>query len=74
MEEQRPSIGRIVVYHHAGSADGKYPPQESPAVVQKVNADGTVELFVMSVSGGIFFTHNTQHGDAPSCWTWPARV
>jgi hypothetical protein len=28
----KPSIGRIVIYHHPGSADGKYPPQDSPAI------------------------------------------
>ena len=42
--EQKPSIGRIVVYNHPGSADGKYPPTQSPAIIQNVAADGTVRL------------------------------
>src|ERR1039458_9178789 len=52
-----PSIGRIVVYNQPGSADGKFAPRESAAMVQKVNEDGTVEMIVFSVYGGIFFNH-----------------
>jgi len=70
----KPSIGRIVVYHHPGSADGKFPPKVSPAVVQKVNDDGSCELFVMSVYGGLFFNHSVTEGDGPSQWSWPERV
>lgn len=84
--EQKPSIGRVVVYNHPGSADGLHPAKQSPAIVQKVNEDGTVELFVMSVYGGIFFNHNVEQvpqidenlGAASnykaSKWEWPARV
>lgn len=70
----KPSIGRIVVYNHPGSADGRFPPKQSPAVVQRVNEDGTVELFVMSVYGGLFFNHNVEQGDGPSQWQWPLRL
>jgi hypothetical protein len=35
-----------------------------------VNDDGTVELFVMSVYGGIFFNHSVEQGDGPSQWNW----
>jgi hypothetical protein len=69
-----PSIGRIVVYNHPGSADGKFAPKQSPAMVQKVNDDGTVEMIVFSVYGGIFFNHAVSQGDGPSQWNWPARV
>lgn len=73
-----PSIGRIVIYHHPGSADGKYPPAESPAVVQKVyklidDDVDLVDLFVMSVTGGIFFAKGVKEGPGPSTWTWPNR-
>ena len=78
MEDQKPSIGRIVVFNHPGSADGLHPPKQSPAIIQKVNEDGTLELFVMSVYGGIFFNHNvkqvTEIGSVASRWEWPARV
>jgi hypothetical protein len=73
-----PSIGRVVVYNHPGSADGKFPPKQSPAIIQRVNAPGTVdescELFVMSVYGGIFFNRDVKQGDGPSQWNWPPRV
>lgn len=77
MENQKPSIGRIVVYNHPGSADGMHGRKQSPAVVQRVNEDGTVELFVMSTYGGIFFNHNVKQVDdtnIDSRWEWPSRV
>lgn len=55
IEDKKINIGTIVIYHHSGSADGKFPPMVSPAVVQKVNEDGTCDLFVMSTTGGSFF-------------------
>jgi hypothetical protein len=74
MTEQKPSICRMVVYNHPGSADGKFPPKQSPAVIQKVNEDGTCELFVMSTYGGILFNHDVEQGDGPSQWNFPPRV
>ena len=70
----KPSIGRIVVYNHPGSADGKFLPLQSPAMVQKVNTDGTVEMVVFSIYGGFFFNHNVVQGDGLGQWNWPARV
>lgn len=69
----KPTIGRIVIYNHPGSADGKFPPKQSPGMVQKVNEDGTVEMIVFSVYGGIFFNHSVSQGDGPSEWNWPKR-
>lgn len=77
----KPSIGRIVIYNHPGSADGKFPPKQSPAIIQKVNMENpddnqstSVELVVFSVYGGMFFNHNVEQGDGPSQWNWPERV
>lgn len=70
----KPSIGRVVVYHHPGDKTGKFPPKDSPAVIQRVNEDGTCELFVMSVYGGIFFNHEVEEGDGPTQWSWPQIV
>ena len=74
----KPSIGRVVVYNHPGSLDGKFPPKQSPAIVQRVNEDGSCELFVMSTYGGIFFNHDVVESPIetpePSTWSWPARV
>lgn len=63
----KPTMGRTVKYLHPGSADGKYPATESPAVIQKVHDDGTVDLFVMSSTGGIFFGRNCELGKN---WDW----
>ena len=73
MTEQKPSIGRIVIYNHPGSADGKYPPQQSPAIIQNVAADGSVRLFVFGPKGQHMDEGLTQ-GDGPTQWNWPARV
>jgi hypothetical protein len=72
--EQRPSIGRIVVYNHPGSADGKFGRVQSPAIIQKVNEDGSCQLFVMSTSKGLWFSDNISQGDGPSQWNWPTRI
>lgn len=70
MDENEPTTGLTVLYNHPGSADGLHGRKVSPAIVQKVNDDGTVELFVMSVYGGIFFNHNVKQGDGPSMWSF----
>ncbi len=70
---QKPSIGRIVVYNHPGSADGKYPPTQSPAIIQHVAEDGSVRLFVFGPKGQHMDEGLTQ-GDGPCQWNWPARV
>ena len=72
--EQKPSIGRIVIYNHPGDSTGKYPPMQSPAMIQKVNEDGTVEMIVFSVNGGLYFNHNVEQGDGKCQWNWPPRV
>lgn len=71
----KPSIGRIVIYNHPGSLDGKYPPMRSPAVVQSASGN-MCDLFVMSVTGGIFFAKDIpeQVADEGSSWKWPERV
>ncbi len=68
----RPTIGRIVIYNHPGSADGKYPPTQSPAIIQNVAADGTVRLFVFGPKGQHMDDGLTQ-GDGPCQWNWPKR-
>jgi hypothetical protein len=69
----QPSLGRIVVYHHPGSADGKYPPSKSPALVHSVNDDGSLRLWVFG-PWGIFLQPSITQGDGPSQWNWPPRV
>ena len=71
--QQRPSIGRIVLYNHPGSLDGKYPPTQSPAIIQNVAADGTVRLFVFGPKGQ-HMDDGLSQGDGPCQWNWPPRV
>jgi hypothetical protein len=63
---RKPKMGMIMCYNHPGSADMKFPPKQSPAMVQKVNEDGTLELVVFSVYGGLFFNHNVVIGEGAS--------
>ena len=88
MNENKITMGRIVFYNHPGSADGKYSPIQSPAVVQSVFTTAVdpddpekgnhevCDLFVMSNTGGIFFAKGIPHGEpfTPSTWSWPKKV
>ena len=62
-------MGDIVLYNHSGSADGKFPPMQSPAIVMKVWEDGELDLFVLSnratknAGNGQYFAHDIQHKD-----------
>lgn len=66
------TIGRIVIYNHPGSADGKYPPTQSPAIIQNVAQDGTVRLFVFGPKGQ-HMDDGLKQGDGPCQWNWPKK-
>lgn len=72
----QPSIGRIVLYNHPGSADGKYAPTQSPAIIRELSTNterpGLVQLFVFGPKG----QHQdwAEQGDSPCQWNWPPRV
>ena len=73
-KSMKPSMGRVVIYNHSGSADGKYLPSKSPAIVQGVDEDSKCDLFVMSNTGGIFFAKKCSEGEEGSQWNWPPRA
>jgi hypothetical protein len=73
MTEQKVSKGRIVLYNHPGSADGKYPPQQSPAIVQHAYEDGTVDLWVFGPKG-LHKDGPYEEGAGPCQWQWLPRV
>ena len=74
MEQHTVTKGRIVIYNHPGSADGKYAPTQSPAIVQDVAADGSVRLFVFGPKGQ-HMDDGLQYGPGKPChWEWPPRV
>ena len=68
----KPSIGRIVIYNHPGSADGKYPPTKSPAIIQAVATNGTVRLWVFGPKG-LHVDSEIEQGNGPCQWSWPPR-
>ena len=47
----KPKIGMIVLYNHPGSACGRYPPSQSPAIIQHVEDNGSVRLFIFGPKG-----------------------
>jgi len=70
----KPSIGRIVIYNHPGSADGKYPSSKSPAIIQAVDEEfDTVTLWVFGPKG-LHHDSGLKQGDGPCQWNWPPRV
>ena len=77
--EVKPTVGRIVHYTNLGDADGKYPPETQPAIVTRVNADGSLGLWVLYPSG-MFYMAAVEGEDARSKgpgrgrWNWPPRV
>ena len=72
-DPQKPSIGRIVIYHHPGSADGKYAATNSPAIIQNVASDGTCTLFVFGPKGQHMDSGLTE-GAGPCQWSFPERI
>jgi hypothetical protein len=71
--EQKPSIGRVIVYNNPGSKDGTYPPTQSPALIVRVNEDGTVLAHVFTDKGS-FIQPTLKQGDGPCEWNWPVRI
>ena len=68
----KPTIGQIVIYNHPGSADGKYSPAQSPAIIQNVAEDGSVRLFVFGPKGQ-HMEDGLKQGDGPCQWNCPQR-
>jgi hypothetical protein len=71
---QKVTMGRMVIYKHPGSLDGKFSPRESPAVVQEVldEATGLCRLFVFGPRGQ--HMDEVTYGDGPCQWHWPVMV
>lgn len=83
----KPTIGRIVHYTNLGDADGKYPPEQHPAIITKVKCWHEADLTNIpeeskyAVSLRIFYeTGEFSMIDVPFSpeyepghWTWPPR-
>lgn len=72
---QKPSIGRIVHYQKYGTPGGEHKAEPSPAVITKVEEDGsTCHLFVMNPNGLYFNKTPFAETPTPGCWSWPPKV
>ena len=80
MNEQKPSIGRIVHYTNLGDRDGKFPPEVQAALVTGVNEDKTLSLLVFYKTGqfnlaSVMGTVDKAGSEsARGCWSWPEKV
>jgi hypothetical protein len=78
--EQRPSVGRIVLYQRHGSPNGQHKSEPSPAIITRVldgalNGIDKVDLCVFNPSG-LYFDQGTPFDPSggPGTWRWPPRV
>jgi hypothetical protein len=58
--ERKPSSGRVIVYNNPRSKDGTYLPTHSPAIIVRVNEDGTVLAHVFTDKGSFFSQHSSK--------------
>lgn len=65
-KEQRPTLGRIVIYNSKTSA-------LCPAIVQALLPDGRLRLFVIGPRG-YMIEENIEQGNGLNEWSWPERV
>lgn len=77
MDNQKPSVGRIVHYMSYGTPKGEYTPMCRAAVITRVpgDADESIDLCVLNPEG-LFFNRNVSYSDdhEGGTWHWPERV
>jgi hypothetical protein len=76
MENQKPSVGRIVHSMSYGTPGGEYKSTCRAAMITAVNDDGTVSLAVFN-PGGLFFNHTVMQSEQEhrgGTWHWPERI
>jgi hypothetical protein len=83
---QQPSVGRVVHYVSAGSADGKFPSVCRAAIITEVGDQNASQIGLMVLNPtGIHFRPLAEDGvlyaareegtaAAPYTWHWPERV
>ena len=67
----QPSIGRIVIYNNGDVVLGD---KQLPAIVTRVNEDGSCRLYVFGARGKTFEAGNATQGSEMGQWDWPVRV
>ena len=69
VEVQKPSLGRIVLYHHK-----LYEREVAPAIVTDVHEENLVDLTVF-YKGQVPYAHSfVAYGTGEGEWSWPPRV
>ncbi|MBK7490925.1 MAG: hypothetical protein IPI17_02165 [Nitrosomonas sp.] len=72
---QKPTIGRTVIYTKYGTPGGEHLPEPSPAIITKVDEDGsTCHLFVMNPNGCYFNKTPFSESPKPGHWSWPVII
>jgi hypothetical protein len=71
--ERKPSICANVIFYHPVSKVGNEMLQ-SPAIIQGVNDDGTVNLVFFSVAGNVSFRSKVEKGNGAYEWNWPDAI
>lgn len=77
MEEQKPSIGRVVHYVSYGTPGGEYKPEHRAAIITQVNTNSfTVGLCILNPTGMFFNVEVSQDEVTKNggSWHWPERV
>jgi hypothetical protein len=78
MDDQVPSIGRIVHYVSYGTPGGEYAPEHRAAIITAVDeGSNRVSLCVLNPTG-MFFDQDVPWSGSiepfPGSWHWPERV
>ena len=84
MENQKPSIGRIVHYMSRGSKDGVFQPMLRAAIITGLyyelpdsngisDVSDEVDICVINPDG-MFFNKNVKFGGELGQWSWPLKI
>lgn len=67
-----PKVGDTVVYCMEFDADESYSPNIGPALVTKVNKDGSIDLVIFA-ENGMFFKENILKGEVGERMKWTVK-
>ena len=73
MQEQKPTVGRIVHYQAYGTPGGEFKSVTLAAIVTDVYVDNEVMVCVLNPSGIFFNKVKFSAEPTAGCWNWPPR-
>ena len=74
MNEQKPSVGRVVHYVPRDADPPHNNAEVLPAIITRVWSDTCVNLRVLNDEIYDFWVTSATQGAGPREWTWPPRV